>query len=173
MSSVFNSKRLLRRVTTSDSQQRGLFGSGGGGSTAASTHSTLWSIHSHKSQQKEAQPEFAKTLDALGYPESLKREHDAWSLGAICMCNIGFLQGCLYVEGRQTTLSEEAAAEIHFITSFGSMASLQTGGSSMLSIGWPVSGLFMTVFTASLAELGSAYPVSAPSSRLWSQLEAA
>lgn len=43
---------------------------------------------------------------------------------------------------------------------FGSMAALQAGGSSMLSIGWPLGGIFMTIFTASLSELGSAYPVS-------------
>lgn len=40
------------------------------------------------------------------------------------------------------------------------MASLRTGGSSMLSIGWPLGGIFMVIFTASIAEFGSAYPVS-------------
>lgn len=93
LSSFSRPGRIFRKAGTGVKRQ----GSANGPTPlSASLTSTLWPVwsDSHK-HDIDSRPDFAKTLDALGYPESLKREHDAWSLGAISLCNIGFLQGSL------------------------------------------------------------------------------
>lgn len=43
---------------------------------------------------------------------------------------------------------------------FGVHTAKEYGGYGMLSIGWPLSGLCMCIFSAVLAEMSSSYPVA-------------
>lgn len=78
-----------------------------------------------------------KILDQLGYPDELKRDHDAFSLFSVCFTNIGFLQG----------------------TIFGVVNSGHMGGPGPFAIGWPLGALAIVTLSATLAEFASAFPV--------------
>lgn len=45
-------------------------------------------------------------------------------------------------------------------TYYGLLTAWQTGGGSMYSFAWPISGLFMLALAGVLGEMASAYPVA-------------
>lgn len=76
--------------------------------------------------------------DGKGTEGILRRVYDTWSLTSLGVANIGPISGAF----------------------FGVHTAKEYGGYSMLAIGWPLSGLFMCLFTAVLAEMSSSYPVA-------------
>lgn len=49
-------------------------------------------------------------------------------------------------------------------TLLGVLTALETGGGSMYSIAWPITGVFMCALAAVLGEMASTYPVAGSSS---------
>lgn len=80
-------------------------------------------------------------LHDLGYSEELGRSHDFWSSWSIGFCNIGALPGVF----------------------FGVVTALSTGGSSMYSIAFPLTGFFLCAMVAVIGEMASTYPVAGQS----------
>ncbi|GAA5900155.1 hypothetical protein JCM6882_002628 [Rhodosporidiobolus microsporus] len=82
-----------------------------------------------------------KRLASLGFEEELHRDYDFWASWGISMCNIGALPG----------------------TTLGVLTAFRTGGGSMYSIAWPISGLFLIGVAALLGEMASTWPVAGAS----------
>lgn len=78
----------------------------------------------------------------LGYSEQLGRSLDFWSSCSIGICNIGMLPGVF----------------------FGATTALTTGGSSMYSIAFPLTGICLCAVVAVLGEMSSTFPVAGTSS---------
>ena len=98
-----------------------------------------------------------KRLAALGFEEELTRDFDFWASWGIGVCNIGFLHG--EWEG---AFSQEGADEVwgDAGTVLGLMTAIGSGGGSMYTFAWPLSGIFMCGIAAILGEMASTYPVA-------------
>ena len=118
-----NKWRTVRRTQTNET-----------GQLDAESFKSLSTTITHTRSEHE---QYKILTDQLGYPDELKRDHDAWSLFGVCIANIGFLQGTL----------------------FGVLHSRHMGGSAPFAIGWPLGAVVILILSASMAEFASAYPV--------------
>lgn len=95
--------------------------------------------------------------DGKGTEGILRRVYDTWSLTSLGVANIGPISGGL----RQALIFIRCADTLWYSGAFfGVHTAKEYGGYSMLAIGWPLSGLFMCLFTAVLAGMSSSYPVA-------------
>jgi hypothetical protein len=89
----------------------------------------------------------------LGYDDELKRDFDFFTLFGVSMSSIGFLPG----ESRDAALPVSGPlvdpGDFELGVFFNVFAAFDAGGSGMLSFAWPISGVFMCILCASLAEL--------------------
>jgi hypothetical protein len=86
----------------------------------------------------------------LGYDDELKRDFDLLSLCSITMSSIGFLPG---KQKGNLYLLVPSIDTLPAGVFFNVFAAFDAGGSGMLAFAWPISGMFMCILCASLAEL--------------------
>ena len=91
-----------------------------------------------KTEERPAATTDVERLHQLGYAQELLRRMSGFSNFAVSFTIISILSGCLTLYG------------------YG----MNTGGPIVMSIGWPVVGLFVTLVGLSMAEIASAYPTA-------------
>ena len=93
--------------------------------------------------------------DGKGNEGVLRRVYDTWALTSLGVANIG------PVAGQSSCMMSVNQADPSPVGAFfGVHTAKEYGGYGMLSIGWPLSGLCMCIFSAVLAEISSSYPVA-------------
>lgn len=95
--------------------------------------------------------------DGKGNEGVLRRVYDTWALTSLGVANIGPVAGQYSWHALMRDLCRYLLSAGAF---FGVHTAKEYGGYGMLSIGWPLSGLFMCIFSAVLAEISSSYPVA-------------
>ncbi|GAA97304.1 uncharacterized protein L969DRAFT_14610 [Mixia osmundae IAM 14324] len=99
---------------------------------------TISSFAAKRSAQHLDPTAESQRLARLGYTEELSRNLDLWAALSMTVSNMGFVSGAF----------------------FGILTTEDYGGSSALAFGFPITGIFMIIMAAVVAELAGTYPVA-------------
>src|ERR1700681_1765891 len=95
-------------------------------------------LKGERSMSVQANSADVDTLHRLGYAQELRRRMSTFSNFAVSFTIISILSGCL-------TLYQYG---------------MNTGGPIVMTVGWPLVGIFVTLVGLSMAEAGSSYPTA-------------